>query len=47
MTAAKLEAARRLRLPVVVIERPPLPAGVTTVTTAAEVLTWLETPPVD
>jgi precorrin-6A/cobalt-precorrin-6A reductase len=43
MTAAKLEAARRLRVPVVLIERPPLPAGVTTAQTTTDVLTWLKT----
>jgi len=41
-TAAKLEAARRLRIPVVLIERPPLPAGLTTVNTTAEVLDWIK-----
>jgi precorrin-6A/cobalt-precorrin-6A reductase len=41
MTAAKLEAARRLNLPVVLIERPPLPAAVPTAHTSAEVLAWL------
>jgi precorrin-6A/cobalt-precorrin-6A reductase len=41
MTAAKLTAARTLGIPVVLIERPPLPAGVATVETAAEVRAWL------
>ncbi|WP_316766371.1 cobalt-precorrin-6A reductase [Streptomyces sasae] len=37
-TAAKLTAARRLGLPVVVVRRPPLPDGVTAVPDAAGVL---------
>ncbi|MEV6416888.1 cobalt-precorrin-6A reductase [Kribbella sp. NPDC051718] len=41
MTAAKLTAARDLGIPVVLIERPPLPTGVATVETAAEVQAWL------
>jgi precorrin-6A/cobalt-precorrin-6A reductase len=41
MTAAKLTAARELDIPVVLIERPPLPAGVATVETAGDVLAWL------
>jgi precorrin-6A/cobalt-precorrin-6A reductase len=40
-TAAKLEAARLLGLPVVMVDRPPAPAG-PTVPTAAEALDWLE-----
>ncbi|MCG7209026.1 cobalt-precorrin-6A reductase [Streptomyces arenae] len=40
-TAAKLTAARELGLPVVVVRRPPLPAGVTTVPDPAGVLTRL------
>ncbi|WP_112243605.1 precorrin-6A reductase [Kribbella monticola] len=38
MTSAKLEAARALGIPVVVIERPPLPAGVTVVETVDQVV---------
>ena len=41
MTEAKLAAARRLGLPVVLVRRPPLPAGVAVVTTVAEALDWL------
>jgi precorrin-6A/cobalt-precorrin-6A reductase len=41
MTAAKLTAARELGIPVVLIERPPLPAGVAVVQTAGEVQAWL------
>lgn len=41
-TAAKLTAARELALPVVVVRRPPLPAGVTEVPDVAGVLRRLE-----
>lgn len=41
-TAAKLTAARRLALPVVVVRRPPLPPGVTPVPDVPAVLSWLE-----
>jgi precorrin-6A/cobalt-precorrin-6A reductase len=41
MTAAKLTAARELGLPVVLIERPPLPAGVAVARTTGEVREWL------
>jgi precorrin-6A/cobalt-precorrin-6A reductase len=41
MTAAKLEAARELAVQVVVVERPPLPAGSTAVATVAEALAWV------
>jgi len=41
MTAAKLRAARELGVRVVVVERPPLPPGSTTVTTVAEALAWV------
>ncbi|MFJ8791250.1 cobalt-precorrin-6A reductase [Streptomyces sp. NPDC102462] len=45
-TAAKLTAARTLGLPVVVVRRPPLPAGVTAVPDIAAVLERLgHTPP--
>ncbi|WSQ13610.1 cobalt-precorrin-6A reductase [Streptomyces sp. NBC_01231] len=40
-TAAKLTAARELCLPVVVVQRPPLPEAVTTVPDVARVLAWL------
>jgi precorrin-6A/cobalt-precorrin-6A reductase len=40
-TEAKLVAARRLGLPVVMVERPPAPGG-PTVATAAEAMTWLD-----
>ncbi len=42
MTAAKLTAARELRLPVVVVDRPALPADVTTRPTVESVLGWLD-----
>ncbi|WP_020393041.1 cobalt-precorrin-6A reductase [Kribbella catacumbae] len=41
MTAAKLTAARELGVPVVLIERPPLPAGVAVARTTGEVRAWL------
>ena len=41
MTAAKLVAARELGIPVVVVRRPPLPAGVAVVPTVEEALVWL------
>jgi precorrin-6A/cobalt-precorrin-6A reductase len=41
MTAAKLQAARELAVQVVVVERPPLPAGSTAVATVAEALAWV------
>jgi precorrin-6A/cobalt-precorrin-6A reductase len=41
-TSAKLAAARRLGLPVVVVDRPPLPDGVTSVATVEEARRWLE-----
>jgi precorrin-6A/cobalt-precorrin-6A reductase len=41
MTEAKLTAARELRLPVVLVRRPPLPAGVPVVDSVADALTWL------
>jgi precorrin-6A/cobalt-precorrin-6A reductase len=42
MTIAKLVAARRLRIPVVMVDRPPAPDA-PTVTSADEALTWLAT----
>ena len=40
LTEAKLTAARRLGLPVVLVRRPPLPPGVPTVATVDEAVTW-------
>jgi precorrin-6A/cobalt-precorrin-6A reductase len=40
MTAAKLTAARELRLPVVLVRRPPLPDGVPVVATVEEARSW-------
>ena len=41
MMAAKLAAARRLGVPVVLIRRPPLPPGVPTVATVEEAVAWV------
>jgi precorrin-6A/cobalt-precorrin-6A reductase len=41
MTAAKLTAARELRVPVVLVRRPPLPSGLAAVATVEEALGWL------
>ncbi|GAA2982961.1 cobalt-precorrin-6A reductase [Actinokineospora diospyrosa] len=41
LTAAKLDAARELALPVVVVRRPPPPAAVPVVETAEQVMAWL------
>jgi precorrin-6A/cobalt-precorrin-6A reductase len=41
LTSAKLTAARRLGLPVVMVDRPPAPDA-PTVATAREAITWLE-----
>ncbi len=41
MTAAKLDAARQLGLPVVLVRRPPLPAGVPVVDSPAGAVNWL------
>jgi precorrin-6A/cobalt-precorrin-6A reductase len=43
-TSAKLVAARRLGLPVVVVDRPPLPAGVSVVADVAAALAWVTGP---
>jgi precorrin-6A/cobalt-precorrin-6A reductase len=40
-TSAKLEAARQLHLPVVIIRRPPLPAGVDVVDSVDQAAKWL------
>jgi precorrin-6A/cobalt-precorrin-6A reductase len=37
----KLDAARERGIPVVLVDRPPLPAGTTTVPTVAEAVAWL------
>jgi len=42
MTAAKLVAARQLGLPVVMVDRPPLPAGVEVVSDVPAAVAWLE-----
>ena len=42
MTAAKLQAARDLGVRVVMVQRPPLPAGTATVATAGEAVGWVE-----
>jgi precorrin-6A/cobalt-precorrin-6A reductase len=44
-TEAKLTAARRLHLPVILIRRPPHPAGPPVVETPEQALAWLTTPP--
>ncbi|MGJ3264764.1 MAG: cobalt-precorrin-6A reductase [Salinarimonas sp.] len=41
-TRPKLDAARALGLPVIVVDRPPRPEGVQAVATPQEVLAWLE-----
>jgi precorrin-6A/cobalt-precorrin-6A reductase len=41
MTAAKLTAARVLGIPVVLVRRPPVPAGVPVVAAVEEALTWV------
>jgi precorrin-6A/cobalt-precorrin-6A reductase len=41
LTEAKLTAARQLGIPVVVVRRPPLPAGVPVVETVEDALAWL------
>ncbi|AQZ61308.1 Cobalt-precorrin-6x reductase [[Actinomadura] parvosata subsp. kistnae] len=43
LTAAKLTAARELDLPVIMVNRPPLPPGVHLVDTVAEAATWAAT----
>ncbi|MEV6039443.1 cobalt-precorrin-6A reductase [Nonomuraea sp. NPDC052116] len=42
MTTAKLVAARELGLPVIMVDRPPLPAGVRLVETAADAAAWAQ-----
>jgi precorrin-6A/cobalt-precorrin-6A reductase len=41
MTRPKLDAAAALHIPVVMVARPPLPAGVTTVNTVEEAIAWV------
>lgn len=41
MTGAKLDAARQAGLPVVMVDRPALPPGVTTVATVAAAASWV------
>lgn len=41
MTRPKLDAAAALGIPVVMVDRPPLPAGVTTVTTVDAAVDWV------
>ncbi len=41
MTAAKLQAARDLRVQVIMVARPPLPPGSVVVTTVAEAVRWI------
>jgi precorrin-6A/cobalt-precorrin-6A reductase len=41
MTVAKLTAARLLGVPVVLVRRPPVPAGVPVVATVEEALSWV------
>ncbi|WP_055482031.1 cobalt-precorrin-6A reductase [Sphaerimonospora mesophila] len=41
MTTAKLVAARELGLPVIMVDRPPLPTGVRTVETVGAAVTWV------
>jgi precorrin-6A/cobalt-precorrin-6A reductase len=41
MIRAKLDAAAALHIPVVMVARPPLPAGVTTVGTVEEAVSWV------
>ncbi|KUI32531.1 cobalt-precorrin-6A reductase [Mycobacterium sp. IS-1742] len=44
MTRPKLDAAAALAIPVVMVDRPPLPAGVRTVATVEEAVEWLRSP---
>jgi precorrin-6A/cobalt-precorrin-6A reductase len=40
-TRAKLDAAAALYIPVVMVQRPPLPPGVTSVSTVDEAVAWV------
>ena len=42
MTAAKLVAARQRAIPIVMVQRPPLPAAVNVVETVGGALAWLD-----
>ncbi|WP_240506384.1 cobalt-precorrin-6A reductase [Thermoactinospora rubra] len=42
LTSAKLDAARLLGMPVIMVDRPPPPAGVRLVETVAEAVAWIE-----
>jgi precorrin-6A/cobalt-precorrin-6A reductase len=44
MTRAKIDAAQALGVPVIMVDRPPLPAGVTTVSSVDEAIAWLGLP---
>jgi precorrin-6A/cobalt-precorrin-6A reductase len=44
MTRPKLDAAAALGVPVVMVDRPPLPAGVHTVTTVEAAAAWVRSP---
>jgi precorrin-6A/cobalt-precorrin-6A reductase len=41
MTRPKLDAAAALGIPVVMVDRPPLPPGVDTVTTVEDAAAWV------
>jgi len=41
MTRAKLDAAAALKIPVIMVDRPPLPAGVATVATVDDAAEWV------
>ena len=45
MTRPKLDAAAALGVPVVMVDRPPLPAGVSTVATVDEAAAWVSALP--
>ena len=45
MTVAKMVAARELRLPVVMVRRPPLPAGVQVVDAVDKAVAWVDSCP--
>ncbi|QBJ94566.1 cobalt-precorrin-6A reductase [Rhodococcus sp. ABRD24] len=44
LTSAKLEAARRLRIPVVLVARPPIPSGVLSVSSLDAAVRWALAP---